>query len=191
MLLHLSRKYIYLKNYRCRWWGGWGLWHIRSAYPHGPLLCSISRTGRDTTTSRLLATWLSPVPPSKWSLLVKEAPLNPGTGLFCTVKWNPGCCLVLPALLEGKVWDNPLEDCCWACDRDQLISPYRQASLGGTTSLRPWSKGNCEAQTSQCCLEAELNTCVKIQAEFPTHLDAACPECHEPWEVIYTLWTQL
>ena len=39
--------------------------------------------------------------------------------------------------------------------------------------LETVKKGNCEAQTSQHCLEAELNTCAKIQAEFPTHLDTA------------------
>ena len=67
-----------------------------------------------------------------------------------------------------------MEDCCWACPRDQLIQPYRQASLGGITSLRLWRKGNCKAQTTSWhCLETELNTCTKIQAEFPTHLEMA------------------
>ena len=66
-----------------------------------------------------------------------------------------------------------MEDCCWACVRDQLIQPYMQASLGGTTSLQLWRKGFCEAQTSCCCLEAELNICAKIQAELSTHLDTA------------------
>ena len=73
--------------------------------------------------------WVS-VPLSKWGLLAKEAPLDPGTGLFWTVKWNPGCGLALLPLLEGKDWDKPMEDCCWACARNQLIWPYRQASLG-------------------------------------------------------------
>ena len=116
--------------------------------------------------------WAS-FPLSKWGLLSKEGPLDPGTGLFCTVKWNPVLGLVLPPLLGGKDWDKPLEDCCWACARDQLIWPYRQASLGGIISLRLWRKGNCEAQTSQCCLETELNTCNKIWVELPTHLKTA------------------
>ena len=69
-----------------------------------------------------------------------------------------------------------MEYCCWVCARDplnQLIWPYRQASLGGTTSLRLWRKGNCEAQTLWCCLKAELNTCAQIWAEFPPCLDTA------------------
>ena len=119
-------------------------------------------------------------PLSKWGLLVKDAPLVPGTdpdiGLFCTVNWNPIHGLALPALLGGKDWDKPTE---YACARDQLIWPYRQASLGGITSLRLWRKGKCEAQISQCCLETELNRCAKICAEFPTHLETALAKM--PW----------
>ena len=54
-----------------------------------------------------------------------------------------------------------------------LVWPYSRAFLGGITSLRLWRKGNCEAQTSWHCLETELNTCAKIQAEFSTHLETA------------------
>ena len=63
-LIKKFEKHTNLKNYRWRWWGGCGLQHIRSANPHGPLPRSISWTGRDTTTSRLLATCmsLSPTP---------------------------------------------------------------------------------------------------------------------------------
>ena len=116
--------------------------------------------------------WAS-FPLSKWGLLAKEGPLDPGTGLFCTVKWNPVHGLALPPLLGEKDWDKPMEDCCWACARDQLIRPYRLASLGGITSLRLWRKGNCEAQISWHCLETELNTCAKIQVELPTHFVTA------------------
>ena len=118
--------------------------------------------------------WAS-FPHSKWGLLAKDIPLGPGTdpdiGLFFTVKWNPVCGLALPPLLGGKDWDKPREDWWCACARDQLIWPYRQASLGGITSLRLWRKGNCEAHTSWCCLETELNRYAKMQAEFPTHLE--------------------
>ena len=54
--------------------------------------------------------WVS-VPLSKLGLLAKEAPLHPGTGLFCTVKWNADCGLALPCLIEGKDWDKFIEDC--------------------------------------------------------------------------------
>ena len=137
-----------------------------------PFPPSISRTGGDIATSRLLTTWMSLIPLSKWGLSAKDASLDLGTGLFCTVKWNSVHGLALPPLLEGKNWDHSI-DCYWACTRDQLIWPFRQVSLGGITSLKLWRKGNCEAQTSWCCLETELNTCAKIQAEFPTHLETA------------------
>ena len=75
-----------------------------------------------------------------------------------------------------------MEGCCWASARDQFIQPYRQASPGGTTSLRLWRKGNCEAQTSWCCLEAELNICPKIWVELATHLDTAL--CIMSWILI-------
>ena len=34
-------------------------------------------------------------------------------------------------------------------------------------SLKLWRKGNCEAQTSWCCWEADLKTCTKIWAVLP------------------------
>ena len=130
----------------------------------------ISRTGGDTTTSRL---GQASFPLSKWGCLAKDAPLDPGTdpstSLFHAMKWNPVHGLALPPLLEGKDWDKPMKDHCRACTRDQLRWPYRQASLGGITSLRLWRKG----QTSQCCLETELNTCTKIWVEFPNHFKTA------------------
>ena len=146
--------------------------HRECQPPWSPLPPSISRTDRDAPADFFLLGWVS-FPLYKWSLLAKDIPLDPGTGLFCTVKWNLGYGLALPSLLDRKDWDKPMEDCCWACTRDRLIWPYRQASLGGITSLRLWRKGNCEAQTSWCCLETELNTCAKVWAEFPSHLDTA------------------
>ena len=164
-----------LNSCRCRWWGGrrsWGLWHIRNANPMPPFSSRLSRTGGDTATSRLLATWTSLIPTLQVRLLSKDAPLVPGTdpdiGLFCTVNWNPVHGLALPPLLGGKDWDKPTE---WTCTRDQLIWPYRQVSLGGITSLRLWRKGICEAQTSWHCLETELDRYAKIWADFPTHLE--------------------
>ena len=66
-----------------------------------------------------------------------------------------------------------MKDCCWACARHHFILLYRQASLGRTISLQQWRKGNCDTQTSQCCLEAELGRCAKMWAELPAHLDTA------------------
>ena len=86
-------------------------------------------------------------PLSKWGHLGKDAWLVPGTdpdiGLFCIVNWNPVHGLALLPLLGGKDWDKPTE---WACTRDQLIQPYRHASLGGITSLRLWRKGNVQSK---------------------------------------------
>ena len=134
--------------------------------------------------------WAS-FPLSKWGLLAKDAPLDPGTGLFCTGKWNSVCSLALPPLLDGKDWDKPMEDSCWIYTRAQLIWPYRQASLGGITSLRLWRKGNHETQTSWCSLEAELNTCTKIWADSQLIWKPHCPEWHKPQEAIHVLLTQV
>ena len=86
----------------------------------------------------LLPGWTS-FPLSKWGLLGKDAPLVPSTdpdrGLFCTVNWNLVCGLTLLPILGEKDWDKATE---WACARDQLLWPYRQASIGGITSLRLW-----------------------------------------------------
>ena len=112
-----------------------------------PLLPSISRPGRDTTTSRPLATWMGLSPTHQVGLLAKEAPLDPATGLYWTVKWNPVFGLALPPLLEGKDSHKPREDCCWVCARHQFIWPYRQALLVGTTSLRPWRKGTVKPRS--------------------------------------------
>ena len=132
------------------------------------------------TREELLPPRWASLPLSKWGILGKDAPLVPGTdldrGLFYTMNWNPVCSLALPLLLGGKDWDKVTE---WACARDKLIWPYRQASLGGIILLRLWRKGNCEAQNSQCCLETELNRCAKICAEFPTCLETALSKM--PW----------
>ena len=128
---------------------------------------------------------------SKWGLFAKEATLDVGTGLFCTVKWNPSHGLALPPLLEGKEWDKPMEDCCWACARDQLIWPYRQASLGGTTFLRLWRKGNCEAQTHDTAQKQNYTHVLKYKLSSQLVWTHHCPKCHEPWEVIHALQTQV
>ena len=159
--------------------------------PLAPLPPSISRTSRNTATSRLLATWMGLIPTLHVRPLSQSTPLDPATGLFCTVKWNPGCSLALPSLLDGKDWDKPVEDCCWACTRDQLIWPFRQVSLGGMTSLRLWGKENCEVKTSWHCLETELSTCAKIWAEFPTCLDTALSRMSWTSRTIHTLQTQV
>ena len=102
----------------------------------------------DTTTSRLLATWTSLSPTfhmrplhQRGSTRTWHRPLS---------QWNgtQSHGLALPPLFKRKDWDKPMEDCCWACARDQFVQPCRQASLGGTTSLRPWRKVNSEVQTS-------------------------------------------
>ena len=79
--------------------------------------------------------WAS-FPLSTWGFLAKDGLLDPDTGLFCTMKWNPVHGLVLLPLSEGKDWDKPIEDSCWPCARDQLIQPYRQASLGGIPTVK-------------------------------------------------------
>ena len=141
--------------------------HQKHQPPWAPFLLVLVELG-DIATSRFLATWMSLIPTPNWGLLAKDGPLDPGTGLFCTVKWNLVHGLLLPPLLGGKDRDKPMEDCCWVCARDQLIWPYIQASWGGITSLRLWRKGN-----SQHCLETKLNTCIKLWVEFPTHLETA------------------
>ena len=177
LLIQKFEKHTNLKHCRCRWWGGWrswGLWHIRSTDPHAPLSSRLSRTGGDTATSRLLATQMSLIPTVQVRPLRQRCPPSPWhrpwhrSLLYCELEPSPWSALA--TLLGGKDWDKPT---AWACARDQLIWPYRQASLGGITSLRLWRKGNCEAQTSWHCLETELNRYAKMQAKFPTCLETA------------------
>ena len=113
--------------------------------PHPPfLLDSAELVGTLPPADFLPPRWAS-FPLSKEGLLGKDAPLVPGTGLFCTMNWNPVYGLALPPLFGVKDWDKSTE---WTCAKDQLIQPYRQALLGGFTSLKLGRKGNCEAQTS-------------------------------------------
>ena len=118
---------------------------------------------------------------SKWGLLAKEAPLDSGTGFFCTLKWSPVHGLILPPLLEGKDWDKPMEDCCWACARDQFILPYSQASLWGTTSLRLWRKRNCEPRPHNAAWKQNEKHVLKSELSYQLIWTQHCPECYEPW----------
>ena len=70
--------------------------------PAPPLSPSISRTSGDTATSRCLATWMSLIHTLQVRPLSQRCTLDPDTGLFCTVKWNPVPGLGLPPLLDGK-----------------------------------------------------------------------------------------
>ena len=56
----------------------------------------------DNTTSRLPATWTSLNPTCQGGLLAKEAPLDSGTGLLCTLKWNPVFGPGFATTLSGK-----------------------------------------------------------------------------------------
>ena len=67
-----------------------------------PFSPSISTTGGDTATSRLLATWMSLIPTLQVRSLSQRWTLDLDTGLFFNVKWNPDHGLALPPLLDGK-----------------------------------------------------------------------------------------
>ena len=140
---------------------------------HAPFPPSIGRTGADTATSRLLATWMSLIPTLQVWPLSQRCTTRPWHRSLLHCEIEPSPCPGIATPLWGKRLRQTMEDCCWACARDQLIQPYWQASLGATTSLRLWRKGNCETLTSWHCLETELNTSAKIQAEFPTCLDTS------------------
>ena len=172
-LIQKMGKHTNLKNHKWGWWEGCGLCHIRSTNSHSPFLPSISRTGRHTTTSRLLATWMSLRPTLQMRSLNQRGTTSFWYRLLLHTEMESSQWSGFATSLRGEDWDKPMKDCCWACARDQFIWPNRQASLGVTTSLRLWRKGHCEAQISQHCLKAELNTCAKIQAEFPTSLDTS------------------
>ena len=159
--------------------------HQECQPPQPPLPPSISRTGGDTATSRFLATWMSLIHTLHVRPLSQRCATRPWHKSLCTVKWNPIQGLALPPLLDGKDWDKPMEHCCWTC-RDQLIWPYRQASLGGITSLRLWSldpmmlPGN---RIKTHVLKYELSSQLIWKPHFP--------ECHEPWEAIKVILIQV
>ena len=74
--------------------------------PWPPFLLVLAELVETLPPAEFLPLGWASFPLSKWGLLAKDAPLDPGTGLFCTVKWNPICDLALPLLLEGKDWDK-------------------------------------------------------------------------------------
>ena len=85
---------------------------IRGADLQGPLLPSIKRTVRDTTTSRLLASWMSLSP------LLKVRPLSQRGAtttwhrpvLHSKMELSPWPSFAIP--LREKRWMQPMEDCC-------------------------------------------------------------------------------
>ena len=98
---------------------------------------------------------------------------------ICTWEQKSALGLVLPPFTEVEDWNKPREGCCWDYARDQLMWPWRHPSLGGTESLKMQRKGYCEAQTSWCCPEAELQRDAKIWAVFQSYLDIAL--CRISW----------
>ena len=165
------------------------LWTVECQPPWLPFFPA-SEELADTTTRRLPATWRSLNPTLQVRPLSQRGTTRLWHKPFLHIEIEPSLQPGFATSLRGKDWDKPMENCCWVCGRDQFIWPYSQASLGGTTSLRLWRKGNCEAQTSWHCLEAELKTCTKIQAELPNQLDTALSRMSWTWYVIHTLLTQ-
>ena len=93
-----------------------------------PFPPSINRTWEDTATSRLLATWMRLIPTLYVRVLSQRWTTRPWHRSLCTVKWNPVHVPVLPALLEGKEWDKPMEDLLSLCQR-----PVNMAIHAGLT----------------------------------------------------------
>ena len=140
--------------------------------PMAPFLPSIRRTGRDTTSSRLLATWTSLNPTLQVRPLRKRGTITLAQASYSL--WNGTQSMAWFCHLPwGKRLRQTNGGLLLSLCSDHFIQPYRQAPLRGTTSFRQWRKGNCEAQTSQCCLEADLKIYAKSQAEFSTHFDTA------------------
>ena len=75
---------------------------IRSADPHGPLSSCINRTGGDTATSRLLATWMSLIPTLQVRPLSPRCTTRPwhSSLLHCEMEPSPWPGLCTP--LRGK-----------------------------------------------------------------------------------------
>ena len=89
-LIKKFEKHTNLKNYRWRWWGGCGPWHIRSTDQHRPLSSWVSV--ELVVTYHQQSSYHLDEPHSHSSsggLLAKDGPLDPdtdpGTILFCTV----------------------------------------------------------------------------------------------------------
>ena len=110
-LIKKFEKHTNLKSCRCRWWGGWrssGLWLIRSADPMPPFLLRLSRTGGDSATSKLLATWMSLTPTLQVRPLRQRCPTSP---------WHrPWHRSLLYCELEPSLWSG-------------LATPFRRKRL--------------------------------------------------------------
>ena len=109
-------KHTSLKSCRCRWQGGWRswrLWHIRSANPQGPLSPSLSKTGGNTATNRLLATWMSLIPILQVRPPSQRCPLDLAQTchrslLYCEMEPSPWSGLATP--FRKKRLRQPTED---------------------------------------------------------------------------------
>ena len=109
LLIKKFKKHTNLKSCICRWWGGWrswGLWHIRSTDPPPCLSSRHSRTGGDTTTSRLLATQTSLIPTLQVRSLRQRCPTSPWhrpwhrSLLYCELEPSPWSGLITPLRRE-------------------------------------------------------------------------------------------
>ena len=60
-----------------------------------------------------------------------------------------------------------------------MCQQHRQASVGGITSLYCEGKGTEKPRLHNTAWKQELNTCTKIWADFPTHLETALSKM--PW----------
>ena len=136
-----------------------------------PLLPSISRTDRDTTTSRLPATWMS------LNLTLQVRPLSqrsitrlqPRSLLHS--EWNTDCGLVCHPSWRKRL-RQPHEGLLLSLCLRPCLTAIQANLTRRNISLQLARKCNCEAQTSQSAGKQNLK-CAKIQAELPTHLETA------------------
>ena len=122
------------------------------SYAMIPILPRVSGTSR--CTSSLFPTTVTTVSFSIKVTLLQGEMAGLSHKLFLDIKLTPS--LWLSSGTPDSVWRLGQTQGRIGSARDQLIWPYKQASLVGTESLILWRKGDCEAQTSWCSLEAEV-----------------------------------
>ena len=168
------------ENRRRWWWWGCGLQHIKNADSHSSCFPRLSSTGRDTATSRLLATLMSLSPTSKWGLFAKEAALDSGISLFCTLKWNTVLGLAFPPLIGGKLRKYHGKLLVSLCQRPVYMAIKASITRRNHVpeTVKKWKLWSPNFTTLPGC---RIKSLLKYELSYQLIQTQHCPEYHESW----------
>ena len=163
----------------------------QECWPPQPPSPSISRTGRDTTTSRLLAIWKSLIPTLQVRHLSQRGTTRPWHRYFWHIEMEPRPWSGFATPFRGKRLRQ-------THGRLLLNLPQRPVNMAIQASLTRRNhipeavmKRELQSPDLMTLLETELNTCAKISAEFQVFLETALSRMSWKWEAIHVLLTHV